>query len=357
LICPEYNSIKSQISRYIKKQLPPDISKFNEIPDESEYYINERDENFMLYKNSNIKIFQSPFQTELFIKYNENMFADGTFYIAPIFGYQVFITRIYAPEINSFYTTLLSILNNEEQATYELLFEELKKNASKYNNNIIVTPKILHCDFENGISIAAIKIFPNITIKYCLWHYKRSLEVQKNKLCYNEVENHKIYLFNKAITNFPNINLEYIFDIYNYIKIICQIYNYFYFLNFLEYFNKTYLYKYDIQYWNYYNDINHIINNASESFNNYLKKLFYKKPSFYELIYHLKREESLSYNNYKRKIEGVWKKKRRILTKIDEINDLIKKCKKNEYELIDKKCDKNDTIDIWYKCLLELNKL
>ncbi|KAG4092575.1 hypothetical protein H8356DRAFT_1049532, partial [Neocallimastix lanati (nom. inval.)] len=130
------------------------------------------------------------------------------------------------------------------------------------------------------------------------------------------------------------------------------------FLNFLDYFNKTYLYKYDIQYWNYYNDINHITNNASESFNNYLKKLFYKKPSFYELIYHLKREESLSYYNYKRKIEGVWKKKkRRILTKTDEINDLIKKYKKKESELIDKKYDKNDIIDLWYKCLLELNKL
>ncbi|ORY83428.1 hypothetical protein LY90DRAFT_499629 [Neocallimastix californiae] len=61
LICPEYNSIKSQISRYIKKQLTPDISKFNEIPDKSEYYINERDENFMIYKNSNIIIFQSSF--------------------------------------------------------------------------------------------------------------------------------------------------------------------------------------------------------------------------------------------------------------------------------------------------------
>jgi len=217
----------------------------------------------------------------------------------------------------------------------------------------------LHCNFEKGISNAAIKIFPNITIKYCVWHYKRSLEVQKNRLYYNEVKsNHKFYLFYKAITNFPFINPEYIFDIYNYIKIICQIYNYFHFLNFLEYFNKTYLYKYDIQYWNYYNDINHITNNASESFNNYLKKLFYKKPSFYELIYHLKREESLSYYNYKRKIEGVWKKKkRRILTKTDEINDLIKKYKKKESELIDKKCDKNDIIDLWYKCLLELNKL
>ncbi|KAG4104447.1 hypothetical protein H8356DRAFT_1369830 [Neocallimastix lanati (nom. inval.)] len=216
---------------------------------------------------------------------------------------------IFAPEINSFYTTSLSILNNKEQATYELLFEELKKNESNYNNNIIVIPKILNCDFEKSISNASIKIFHNITIKYCVWHYKRSFEVQKNKLCYNEVENHhKIYLLYKAITNFPFINPEYIFDIYNYIKIICQIYNYFNFLNFLEYFNKTYLYKYDIQYWNYYNDVNHITNNASESFNNYLK-LFYKKLSFYELIYHLKREESLSYNNYKRKIEGVRKKK------------------------------------------------
>ena len=76
--------------------------------------------------------------------------------------------------------------------------------------------------------------------------------------------------------------------------------------------------------------------------------MFYKKPSFYELIYHLKREESLSYYNYKRKIEGIWKKKRRILTKTDEINDLIKKYKKKESELIDKKCDKNDIIDLWY---------
>ncbi|OUM65129.1 hypothetical protein PIROE2DRAFT_7935 [Piromyces sp. E2] len=115
LICPEYNK--------------------------SEYYINERDENFMIFKNSNIIIFQSPFQTKLFIKYNENLFADGTFYIAPKFGYQVFITRVYAPEINSFYTTSLSILNNKEQATYELLFEKLKKNASKYNINIIVNTK------------------------------------------------------------------------------------------------------------------------------------------------------------------------------------------------------------------------
>ncbi|KAL6616873.1 hypothetical protein U3516DRAFT_749924 [Neocallimastix sp. 'constans'] len=124
------------------------------------------------------------------------MFTDGTY-----------ILRQYLViKKNSFVTTSLFILNNKEQVSYELLFEELKKNAIKYNNNIIVTPKILHCDFE--------------------------------------------------------------------------------------------------------------------------------------------KEESLYYNNYKRKIEGVWKKKRILLSKTDEINDLIKKYKKKESELIDKKYDKNDIIDL-----------
>ncbi|OUM58044.1 hypothetical protein PIROE2DRAFT_16786 [Piromyces sp. E2] len=43
-ICLEYNTIISKISRYKKKQLPLDISTFNEIPDESEYYIYEINE-------------------------------------------------------------------------------------------------------------------------------------------------------------------------------------------------------------------------------------------------------------------------------------------------------------------------
>ena len=69
----------------------------------------------MIFKNSNIIIFQSPFQTELFIKYNEKKFAYGIFYIVPIFGYKVFIIRVYAPEINSFYITSFDILNNKKK--------------------------------------------------------------------------------------------------------------------------------------------------------------------------------------------------------------------------------------------------
>ena len=132
----------------------------------------------MIFKNSNIIIFQSPFQEKLYMQYNIDIFSDGTFKIATKWGYQVFITRTYVMKLNSFYTTSFSILKNKEQRTYEVLFEEIKKNAEK-NNNIIIPPKNFHCDFEKGISNAFKKVFPDINIKYSSRHYKRVLEIKK----------------------------------------------------------------------------------------------------------------------------------------------------------------------------------
>ncbi|ORY56019.1 hypothetical protein LY90DRAFT_506925 [Neocallimastix californiae] len=168
LICPEYNSIKSQISRNLNKKLLSNVITFDEIPSESEYYKTKRGENFMIFKNSNLIIFQSLFQAKLFREYNDAIFVDDTFFITPKFSYQIFITRAYAKELDSFYTTSFAILKNKEQETYTILFEKLKKNANTSNNNIIIEPKNLYFDFERGISKATKTIFPNINIKYCI---------------------------------------------------------------------------------------------------------------------------------------------------------------------------------------------
>ena len=62
-------------------------------------------------KNSYIIIFQSsPLQVKLFIQYNIDIFADGTFKITLKCGYQVFITRTCVKELNNFYTISFSIL-------------------------------------------------------------------------------------------------------------------------------------------------------------------------------------------------------------------------------------------------------
>ncbi|KAG4095568.1 hypothetical protein H8356DRAFT_1426886 [Neocallimastix lanati (nom. inval.)] len=332
----EYNSIKSQISRNLNKKLPSNVTTFAEIPSESEYYKTKRGENFMIFKNSNLIIFQSPFQAKLFREYNDDIFVDGTFFIAPKFSYQVFITRTYAKELDSFYTTSFAILKNKEQETYKMLFEKLKKNANT----------------------SAKTIFPNTNIKYCIWHYKKSLEIKKNKLCYNEVKNNNnIFIYYKAISNLPFINPEYIFDIYVIIKIKSIKNNYCQFLKFLEYFYKTYLIDYDMKIWNYYNNIEHITNNASESLNNYLNNLFPTKPSFYELIDKLNELEHLSYYDYQRKIRGIWKIKKRAINKANEISVLIERFKSIEAKLIDAKCDRNNIINLWFDCLTNLNNI
>ena len=102
----------------------------------------------------------------------------------------------------------------------------------------------------------------------------------------------------------------------------------------------------------------HITNNASESFNNYLHNLFPIKPSYYELIDKLNELEHLSYYDYQRKIRRIWKiKKKKLINKANEISVLIELYKNIEAKLIDVKCDRNNIINLWFDCLTDLNNI
>ncbi|KAG4081394.1 hypothetical protein H8356DRAFT_1339713 [Neocallimastix lanati (nom. inval.)] len=199
-------------------------------------------ENFMIFKNPDLIIFQSPFQAYLFSNYHKNIFADGTFYAAPKFSYQLFITRTYVGEFNM--------------------------------SNTLITTINFHCDFEQGISNVAKKI----------------IRKTKNILCYHEVKNNNDY----------NVNN-----------------------------------------WNYYENIERLTNNASESYNSYLNNIFPNKPLFYKLIYILKEEENLSYNDYQRRTKGNWKKSKKYL----EINLFY-----NGY-------NRNELVKLWEECLIDLNDI
>ncbi|ORY76114.1 hypothetical protein LY90DRAFT_630768 [Neocallimastix californiae] len=193
LICPEYSTIRSQIIRNINKQFPPNIKGFDDIPIESEYYKMKRNENFMIFKNTDLIIFQSPFQVYLFSNYHKNIFADGTFYAAPKFSYQLFITRTYVGEFNMLYTTSISILKNKKQSTYETLFKEIKKNANKFRSNTLITTINFHCDFEqehltNNASESynsyLNNIFPNKPLFYKLIYILK----EEENLSYNDYQ-------------------------------------------------------------------------------------------------------------------------------------------------------------------------
>ncbi|KAG4097404.1 hypothetical protein H8356DRAFT_1425482 [Neocallimastix lanati (nom. inval.)] len=127
-------------------------------------------------------------------------------------------------------------------------------------------------------------------------------------------------------------------------------------VKFLEYFKKTYLINYETENWNYYDNIEHITNNVSETFNKYLKKLFAKKTTFFQLLSELQKEESKYYIDYERRTAGILRnKKQKKLIRTEEIKALVKYYKNMEILLKKKESVRNDFIDLWLKCLNDLN--
>jgi len=114
------------------------------------------------------------------MKYNEDIIADGIFYSAPKFIYQVFITRTYINYIYCFYTTSFLILKIKNKLLYETLFEEKKMLLSIA---IILLQKIFIVISKKVYIMQQKKIFPNnINIKYCIWHVKKTLKFKKKRI-------------------------------------------------------------------------------------------------------------------------------------------------------------------------------
>ena len=124
------------------------------------------------------------------------------------------------------------------------------------------------------------------------------------------------------------------------------------FQNFQNILKKTYLINFETENWNYYDNIEHITNNVSETFNKYLKKLFAKKPNFFQLL----SEESKYYIVYERRTAGILRnKKQKKLIRTEEIKALDKYYKNMEILLKKKESVRNDFIELWLKCLNDLN--
>ena len=102
-------------------------------------------------------------------------------------------------------------------------------------------PINIHCDFEMAIIRAIKQVYPNMEIKICLQHLHRNLELNRNKI-YGAIENQSLNIL-KRIKTVSFIDPNYIKDAYKFIKEDAEedekdtI--------FVNYFENTYLLKYD----------------------------------------------------------------------------------------------------------------
>ena len=140
-----------------------DLLSLRDEPEFSPYYKTLDQEDFVVYKDTRNLMLQSPSLAKIQIEFGKTVFCDSTFFIAPKFAYQVYITRVFSDVTNSYYTTSFSIMSGKNINDYFKIFSELHKNLQKYNK-IGDTYEIaeFHTDFESAISEGCKKVYPNI---------------------------------------------------------------------------------------------------------------------------------------------------------------------------------------------------
>ena len=345
---PSYDDIKSGLYKNMSKILPEEVNSFDDIPDDSIYYKTIDEENFMFFKNDKIIIFQSPNLAKIHIKYGSTVFGDATFYSCPSIAYQLFITRVYDSEKNVYYTTSFSLMKSKTKDIYELLFRKIHQNISQHLDiNEEYSIQELHTDFEIQIGEACRMVYPNVEIKYCIWHMKRALVNKMNSLCKSDIdEDDNLYILFKMINNLYLCKPEFVKIVFYKIKEHSTNEN---LDKFLQYFEDTYIKMYPIKRWNYYNNYRHVTNNACESYNAKLNNLFQKKPTFFKLLYELRLEESSIINEFKKRQAGLQGSgNRRTIMLIKFMANIEKRIEDIEAMPNNNEADKKNIEQAWY---------
>lgn len=292
---PKFNDIKTQLYIKLNNNMPSDIENLNEIDTNSIFLKTLKGDQFLIFNDDSILIFQSDIQAKIFKDNINDVFIDGTFYSAPKALYQIIIIRNNVTEQKNYFTTCFALCVNKSEETYKKLFIEVNKNLKRLYPDNDIEPKNIHIDFELALSNAIIGIWNNSKIRYCYFHYHQIIERKMKKysnLVNNNIEAVELFKRIKTLPLIPNIYAKDIFNLINAKNKISEL------NEFLDYYEKTFIKKYEIDYWNYFKEFNLRTNNPCENYTNRLNSFFEKKPTFYYLVHILAREESLIKKEY-----------------------------------------------------------
>jgi len=115
-------------------------------------------------------------------KYNEDLFLDGTFYIAPSkLAYQIFITSVVDDDRNLTFMTSWSFMSGKTKEEYNKVLSEIHKNVNTIcNQNNINSknyfPKFCHTDYEIAIWSSCKSVWKDTQIKNCNFHRCNNLQ-------------------------------------------------------------------------------------------------------------------------------------------------------------------------------------
>jgi hypothetical protein len=104
---------------------------------------------------------------------SDHLFLDGTFKSCPAPFAQLYSVHIQSSILNSTVPVLYSLLPNKTKNMYKLFFNELRTLTVK--NDLVLHPRFITLDFEQGAISALKHVFPGATLKGCNFHYNQCL--------------------------------------------------------------------------------------------------------------------------------------------------------------------------------------
>lgn len=185
----------------------------------------------------------------------------------------------------------------------------------------------------------------------------RNLELNRNRI-YGAIENQNRLSLNilKRIKTLSFMDPRYIIDVYEFIKEDVED-------NekdtaFVNYFETTYLQKYDPNNWNYYRVFDHRINNACESHNHVLNSMYNSKPTIWKFISIIREEEeeirlkifNIREGEFNLRKKKFYSFKQICLKSYDTISKNIEEVNNSD---IGDDIKKEKILNIWYDALLD----
>ncbi|CAF3936166.1 unnamed protein product [Rotaria sp. Silwood1] len=104
---------------------------------------------------------------------SDHILLDGTFKSCPEPCAQLYTVHIQSPTLNSTVSVLYSLLPNKTKNMYKLFYNELITVTLKHD--LVLNPRFITVNFEQGAISALKHIFPGATLKGCNFHHNQCL--------------------------------------------------------------------------------------------------------------------------------------------------------------------------------------
>ncbi|XP_021339735.1 uncharacterized protein LOC110440948 [Mizuhopecten yessoensis] len=142
----------------------------------------------------------------------DTIFGDGTFYASPVLFTQLY--ALHALIKDEMYPLIFAFLPDKCQISYQRLFEIVKTAAA--NNNTQLNPTTIFLDFESSARNAAETVFPQASIKGCLFPYCKRIwrKVQKLRLADQYTNDNLLNLHIRRASALPLVPINQVDDVW-----------------------------------------------------------------------------------------------------------------------------------------------